>query len=106
MFATIYVCGSIVSSSASTDGYIQPVPKTNNVVTYSDSSVYINHISTNDTVSHSDNTTKGDSSASTSTSPWARVAAVAGFMYFSFSPCSAATHARGGLIRHVGGSPA
>ena len=34
--------------------------------------------------------------ASTSISPWARVAAVAGFMYFSFSPCSAATHARGG----------
>ena len=29
-------------------------------------------------------------------SPWARVAAVAGFMYCSFSPCSAATHARGG----------
>ena len=34
--------------------------------------------------------------ASTSKSPWARVAAVEGFMYFSFSPCSAATHARGG----------
>jgi hypothetical protein len=34
--------------------------------------------------------------ATTSISPWARVAAVSGFMYFSFSPCSAATHARGG----------
>lgn len=33
--------------------------------------------------------------ATTSQSPWARVAAVAGFMFF-FSPCSAATHARGG----------
>ena len=27
--------------------------------------------------------------ATTSISPWARVAAVAGFMYFSFGPCSA-----------------
>ena len=34
--------------------------------------------------------------ASTSQSPWARVAAVAGFLNFSFNPCSAATHARGG----------
>ncbi len=34
--------------------------------------------------------------ATTSISPWARVAAVAGVIYFSFSPCSAATHARGG----------
>ena len=34
--------------------------------------------------------------ATTSKSPWARVAAVAGIIYFSFSPCSAATHARGG----------
>ena len=34
--------------------------------------------------------------ASTSTSPWARVAAVAGFIYFSFSHCSAATHAQCG----------
>ena len=34
--------------------------------------------------------------ATTSKSPWARVAAVAGFMDFSFSPCSAATHAQCG----------
>ena len=34
--------------------------------------------------------------ASTSTSHWARVAAVAGIIYFSFGHCSAATHAQCG----------
>ena len=51
IFATVFVCGSIVSSSASTDGYIQPVPKIHYVVTYSDTSIYE---TPNESVSQSD----------------------------------------------------
>ena len=40
MFATVFVCGSIVSSSVSTDSYVQPLPKISYVVTYSDTSIY------------------------------------------------------------------
>ena len=39
VFATVFVCGNIVNSSSSTDSYIQPVPKTHYVVTYSDTSI-------------------------------------------------------------------
>ena len=37
MFATVFVCGSIVNSSVSTDSYLQPVPKVNyRTVSYTD----------------------------------------------------------------------
>ena len=39
LFATVFVCGSIVSSSSSTDSYLQPVPKIHYVVSYSDTTV-------------------------------------------------------------------
>ena len=39
LFATVFVCGSIVSSSTSTDSYLQPVPKIHYVTSYSDTSV-------------------------------------------------------------------
>ena len=51
MFATVFVCGSIVSSSVSTDGYVQPVPKTHFAVSYSDSSI---DETPNDVISQSD----------------------------------------------------
>ena len=60
MFATVFVCGSIVSSSVSSDGYIQPVPKTQYVVTYSDTSIYE---TSDDPVSQSD-TVKRDKAIS------------------------------------------
>ena len=65
MFATVFVCGSIVSSSVSTDSYIQPVPKIHAAVSFSDTS--IDETPTNNVVSHSDADLPSEESAPQST---------------------------------------
>ena len=65
MFATVFVCGSIVSSSVSSDSYVQPLPKIRYVVTYSDTSIYEtsdNEISESDVHIQQEKTTATDSS--------------------------------------------
>ena len=65
MFATVFVCGSIVSSSVSSDSYVQPIPKIRYVVTYSDTSIYEtsdNEISESDVHIQQEKTTATDSS--------------------------------------------